>query len=259
MIPVDAPFTPWVLGALLVGLIGLLAWRGGPRDRQEYARFKRYRSTRSRQMMMRRWLFESFGWFGGASLVVLACVWAYIPRMLAQVETWPAMRWLRDLDANSGMVRGLVVGVAIGLVIAVVVFIFVGREAKQVHAIGDIHALLPRNRAELKYGLALSINAGLVEELLFRLAMPTLIFTLSSNAIIAVASSLLAFGLMHAYQGISGVIGSFILGVIFMALFLITGNIIWPIIVHALFDIRSLVFIPMLVYGVHKQTDATSR
>ena len=46
----------------------------------------------------------------------------------------------------------------------------------------DIHALLPRNRGELRYGALLSVNAGVVEELLFRLAFPVLIFAATDSA-----------------------------------------------------------------------------
>ncbi len=255
MIPVDAPSTPWILGAVLVAVLGMLAWRAATKDRREYQRFKRYRSTQRRQAMFRKWLFESFGWFGGAAVVVLVLVWGFVPGMLEQVETWPPMASFRQVMAESGLVSGLVVGGAIGLLVGVIALVFFGRNATDVPTIGDIHALLPRNRAELKFGWLLSINAGVVEELLFRLALPALIFGVFGNALLAVSVSLVVFGLLHAYQGVGGVIGSFVLGVILMAVFLLTGNILWPILVHAVFDLRSLVLIPLVVYQVHLPED----
>lgn len=255
VIPVHAASTPWVLGAVLVALLGVLAWRAGAKDRREYQRFKRYHSTQRRQAMYRKWLRESFSWFGGAALVVLVLVWGFVPRMLAQVETWPPMEWFRSVLASSGLVSGLVVGGAIGLLIGVVGLVFLGRHATEVPTIGDIHALLPRNRAELKYGWLLSINAGVVEELLFRLALPALIFGVFGDALLAISVSLVVFGALHAYQGVGGVIGSFVLGVVLMAVFLATGNILWPILVHAVFDLRSLVLIPVVVYQVHLPED----
>lgn len=251
VIPVDAPYAPWVFGVTLVVLLTMLTWRAAAKDRREFQRFKRYQSTELRQKTLRKWVLESMGYFGGSSLIVLVLVWNYIPRMLAQVETWPAMAGFRGLADSSGLVYGLIVGGSVGLLLGVVAIVFLGRNATEVPTIGDIHALLPRNRAELKFGWALSLNAGVVEELLFRLAMPVLIFALVDNAVTAIAVSLVLFGLMHAYQGVGGVIGSFILGVILMAVFLGTGNIAWPIIVHAVFDLRSLVLIPMVVYQVH--------
>ena len=251
MIPVDAPYAPWVLSIVLVALIALLTWRAIRKDRREFQQFKRFQSTERRQAMFRKWVLQSLGWFGGASLVVLVLVWQFIPRMLAQVETWPAMAAFRSLLASSDLASGLIVGGSIGLLVGIVALVFFGRNATEVPTIGDIHALLPRNRAELKFGWALSINAGVVEELLFRLAMPVLIFAIFDNAAIAISVSLVVFGMLHAYQGIGGVIGSFLLGVILMAVFLGTGNIVWPIIVHAVFDLRSLVLIPVVVYQVH--------
>ena len=251
MIPVDAPYTPWVLGAVLVALLGLLVWRAVTKDRREYQQFKRYHSTERRQAMFLKWLLESLGWFGGSALVVLVLVWGFVPRMLAQVETWPPMAGFRGLLADSDLASGLIVGGAIGLLAGALALVFFGRNATDVPTIGDIHALLPRNRAELKFGWLLSINAGVVEELLFRLAMPALIFGVFGNALLAISVSLAIFGLLHAYQGVWGVAGSFVIGVILMAVFLATGNIIWPIIVHAVFDLRSLVLIPVVVYQVH--------
>lgn len=251
MIPVDAAYAPWVLGPILVVLLTLLGWRAGRKDRLEYQRFKRYRSTQRRQAMFRKWVLESLGWFGGSAFIVIVLVWNFIPGMLAQVESWPAMAGFRDLLDSSDLASGLIVGGSIGLFAGLLAMVFLGRNAAEVPTIGDIHSLLPRNRAELKFGWALSVNAGFVEELLFRLAMPTLIYAVFGNALLAIVASLLIFGLLHAYQGVAGIIGSFLLGVILMAIFLATGNIVWPIIVHAIFDLRSLVLIPVVVYQVH--------
>ena len=251
MILVDAPYAQWVLGALLAALLGMLVWRAVTKDRREYQRFKRYRTTTRRQAMYRKWLRESFSWFGGAALVVLVLVWGFVPRMLEQVESWPAMAGFRSVLAESGLVSGLVVGGSIGLLIGALALVFLGRNATEVPTIGDIHALLPRNRAELKFGWLLSINAGLVEELLFRLALPALIFGVFGNALLAIVASLAVFGLLHVYQGVAGMIGSFVIGTVLMLLFLATGNIVWPIIAHIVFDLRSLVLIPVVVYKVH--------
>ncbi len=255
VIPVDSPSTPWILGAVLAALMGVLVWRAVTKDRREYQRFTTQHSTRLRQAMYRKWLVESMGWFGGSALVVLVLVWGFVPRMLAQVETWPPMEWFRSVLAGSALASGLVVGGAIGLVVGMIALVFFGRHATEVPTIGDIHALLPRNRAELKFGWLLSINAGIVEELLFRLALPALIFGVFGNALLAISVSLVVFGLLHAYQGVGGVIGSFVIGVVLMAVFLATGNILWAILVHALFDLRSLVLIPVVVYQVHLPED----
>jgi membrane protease YdiL (CAAX protease family) len=112
--------------------------------------------------------------------------------------------------------------------------------------------MLPRNRQELRIGAVMSVNAGVVEELLFRLGMPALIFGATGSAVAAIVASLLLFGALHAYQGIWGVVGTMVVGGLFLLAYVVTGTILWPIVLHALFDLRSLVLIPMVVYGVHR-------
>ena len=63
--------------------------------------------------------------------------------------------------------------------------------------------------------------------------------------------SIVIFGVLHAYQGIAGIVGTMLIGAVFMALYLVSQNILVPIVVHALFDLRSLVLIPMVIHKVH--------
>lgn len=253
MLPVDAAFSPWVAGAALAVLVGLLVMRALRRDRREYSLFKRYRSTVRRQRLLRKWLLQSFAWLGGAAVILLVVVWQFVGPFLAGVEGWPAMVLLRDsIESGGSLVRGFIIGAAIALAGVLVFAIFWAKPQDEIETLGDIEALLPRNRAELKYGWLLSINAGVVEELLFRLALPAALFAVTGSAVGSVVVSLVVFGAMHAYQGIGGVLGTLVFGAIMMAIFLLTGSILWPIIVHALFDLRSLVLIPMVVRRVHK-------
>lgn len=253
MLPVDAPYTPWVIGAALILLMSALIVRAVRRDRREYSLFKRYRSTVRRQRMFRKWVLESFLWLGGAAAVLLLLAWSFIGPMLDEVESWPATIVFREaIDEGGSLVRGLVIGATIALVGVLVFAIFRAKPQDELQSLGDIQALLPRNRAELKYGWLLSINAGVVEELLFRLALPAALFAVIGDALIAVVLSLVVFGGMHAYQGLAGVLGTFVFGAVLMLLFLATGTILWPIVAHVLFDLRSLVLIPMVINKVHR-------
>ena len=112
---------------------------------------------------------------------------------------------------------------------------------------------MPRNRTELRFGALLSINAGVVEELLFRLALPALIYGVVGNAVAAILGSLVLFGALHVYQGVAGVIGSTIVGALLMFVYLASGSILVAMAVHTLIDLRSLVLIPVVVYKVHKK------
>jgi uncharacterized protein len=258
MLSPDAPATPWVLGLVAFALVVLLAIRAIRKDRTEYQQFKRLTDSGQRQRMLRRWLLASFTTFGGASVLILLLAWQFVPLFLQSVNRWAVIRTLRSWFADNYEVAG---GVIIGFVIAFLaltaVAIVAARREKEVPTIGDIRAILPRNRQELAIAAVMSINAGLVEEVLMRLALPALLFGATGSAIIAVVTSILFFGALHVYQGPLGILGTTIVGAVMMALYLLTGNILVPIVVHALIDLRSLVLIPVLVYRVHTKS-ATS-
>jgi membrane protease YdiL (CAAX protease family) len=250
--------TPWILGAVLVLLLAFMTWNAVRKNRRDYSTFKRQRSSRRRRKTFRKWLRQSFLNFGGAAAVVLLLSWQFIRPFQEAVDAWPWVEGARQIFSDSGWIGPAIVAALVALlVVGGVLGIFAARSeissASEVPSIGDVQALLPRNRAELKWGAALAINAGVVEELLFRLALPALIFGVTGSAVAAVAASILTFGFLHIYQGLPGIVGSVILGATFMAIYLSTGSIVVAIVVHALFDLRSLVLIPVVVFGVHKE------
>lgn len=249
----DWPLTRPLLWLLLAAMLGLLVLRAVRSDRREYARFKRYRSTRRRQELLWKWLRESFLVFGGLAALGLTLSWQQVPPLLAELTAWPGISHARDWIAqNPGFGIGAATGVVIGLAALTVLGLREARKEGDLVAIGDIRALLPRNRQELRIGALLSLNAGLVEELLFRLAMPAMLLAASGSVVLAVAASVLVFGGLHAYQGLSGIIGTTIVGAVMMAVLALTGTILWPIVLHAAFNLRSLVLLPMAVFGAHR-------
>lgn len=252
MLDPNSPSTPWILGAALVGVLALMIWRAMRKDRREYARFKRYRSTARRQAMFRRWVLQSLAVFGGASLLLLLLAANFVPLLLADINSIPWIMDARREFGSSGFGPGIVIGLSAALVAGAVLGIVAARKETDIPSLGDVQALLPRTRAELKWGAALSINAGVVEELMFRLALPATIYGLTRNAAAAVIVSLVIFGLLHIYQGVSGVLASFVIGVILMLIYLASGSILLAIAVHAAFDLRSLVLIPVVLFKVHE-------
>lgn len=249
-----------VLWAALAAMLVLLVVRTIRRDRREYQRFKRYRTTARRQAMYRRWLRESFLSFGGLAVALLVIAGGYVGPLLESVDAWPPVRGLRAwLAENSAVAIGALVGVTVGFLLLTVVGILAARKEGEVMTVGDIRAMLPRNRQELRLGALLSLNAGVVEELVFRLGLPALLFGATGSALVAVLGSVLLFGALHLYQGPAGVIGTAIIGAMFMATFLLTGSILVPIVLHVLFDLRSIVLIPVTVSGVHRVDGAVRR
>ena len=246
LVHVDLP-----LLALLILVLAVLLWRAVTRERRDYARFKRLRSTVLRRKVFRRWITDSWLVLGGLAGVVLIAAAPAVPLALRDARQWgPLAAIPYDSDATTGVLVGFWVG-AIGIMI--VPILLLRRQLDEVPAIGDIRAILPRNRGELPYGAGLGLTAGIVEELLFRLALPALLFGVLQGIPGAGALSFgiaaLVFGALHLYQGPLGILFSFILGLVFSLLYLASGTILAPIVLHALVDLRSLVLIPLALGG----------
>ena len=244
--------------ALLLVVLGLLVWRAVTRGRGPYQRFKKLTSTRARRLVYARWLLESVLVMGGLSVAVLLAAWAYVPLVLRSTQEW----------TPAAAARGFL-GTPLGIVVSIVLLLIVtaaligpvvllrgsadGDGVAEIPAVGDIRALLPRVRGELKYGAALGLQAGVFEELLFRLALPALLYGIIGNGPLAFALACLLFGILHLYQGPPGILVSTVLGVVFAVLYVATGSIAAPIVLHALVDLRSLVLIPIAIGGAWRQ------
>jgi membrane protease YdiL (CAAX protease family) len=182
---------------------------------------------------------------------VLVLTYPAVAPLLRSAQAVPAVAWLRDALAG-----GLGIALAVGGLVGVALLTIIGaRSARRdggIIMVGDIAALLPRNRPELGWGAALSVNAGIVEEGLFRLALPALLVIATGEPISAFLLAALVFGALHAYQGWLGVVATTVVGLLFTLLYVVSGSIVLAMLVHALFDLRTLVVIPMAVYRVHE-------
>lgn len=253
MLDPDWVFTRPILWVALLALVGLLIVRSIRRDRREYQRFKRYRTTARRQAMYRKWLRDSFLSFGGIAVALLLLAGAFVGPLLSSAQGWMPVRDARAwVAANPWPAFGGLTGILLAFVALTVVGVIAARKEGGVTTIGDIQAMLPRNRRELELGALMSVNAGVFEELVFRLALPAALYGATGSAEVAVLGSVLLFGGLHAYQGVSGVVGTTLVGAVFMAVYLLSGSILLPIVLHALFDLRSMVLIPVAVLGVHR-------
>lgn len=254
MLSPDDPTSRLVLAVVLAAVLAALVLRAVLRDRSLYRRFRRYRSTARRQRAYRRWLLDSFVTFGLGSLVVLVVAAPWVPLLVQQIERIGWVGSARDaFDRLGALGPSLVVAAIVVLVGGTVVAVVLARNSTDaIPTVGDIGALLPRNRRELVWTSALSINAGVVEELMFRLALPALIFGVTESVAVSVIGSLVIFGGLHAYQGLPGVLGSMIIGAALLALYIASGSILAPIVAHALIDLRSLALIPVVVQRVHR-------
>lgn len=98
--------------------------------------------------------------------------------------------------------------------------------------------IAPNTPGELALFMLASLSAGVWEELVYRAFLIWFLAPLS-GAIGAVVISALIFGLAHIYQGIRGVVTSFVVGVIFAVLYLLTASLWWLMAVHAVMDIAG--------------------
>lgn len=233
--------------ALLVLVLAVLAARAARRQRRDWRSFKRLRSTGSRQRVYRRWLVESVVVMGGMSALLLPATWTLLGPALRDAQAWGPADGLRS-QLGTGWGAGVAAGAAVLVVVALLLPIVLARgRVDEIPAIGDVRALLPRNRRELPYGAALGISAGVFEETMFRLALPALIFGIVPNGPLAFLAASLVFGLLHVYQGATGVLFATLLGLVLSALYVVTGVIAVPILLHCLLDLRSLVLVPALL------------
>lgn len=229
--------------ALLIVTMVVLVWRAVTRDRRDYARFKRLRSTRLRRRVFGRWILESMLVLGGFAGALLLAAWPYVPLALRDIRSWGPLALVPyGSELTIWTLAGFGAAVLAGMVLPIVLL---RARLDEIPAIGDIKALLPRERGELKYGAGLALTAGVVEELLFRLALPAAIFGVTGSGVLAFGVAALVFGLLHVYQGPQGILFAFVLGLVFTALYVLSGTIVVPIVTHALIDLRSLILIPI--------------
>jgi len=225
-------------------VLALVTWRTVVGN-QSYEQFKEYDQTADRQREFKRWLVESLALYGGLAVVVV----------LITGDTY------KDVLANAGEVVGAdsaeaifgdgsaaIIGFGCALVGGVFLGLYLQTRDKEREptTVGDIAHLLPRNRQELTLTGLLSINAGVVEELFFRLALPALLLAATGNTSVAVIGSVVVFALVHWYQGPIGIVFTLIMGGFLMAIYLASGYLVLAMILHAFIDLRSLYIAPLI-------------
>jgi membrane protease YdiL (CAAX protease family) len=167
-----------------------------------------------------------------AGFAVLLAAWWWLDRSWA------------DLGVHGDLGTGFLVVGVLGLVsLGVLGFLALRlREAPaetraaQREGLGELEPFLPQDDRDLRSFFALSITAGIVEELLYR---GFVLWVLAQGMPLwaAVLLSSVAFGLAHSYQGAGGMLRTGLIGLLFAILFVASGSIWLPMLFHALFDI----------------------
>ena len=235
-------------GLILLCLAAL--WYFAHDDLAEYAAFKLLTETADRQRRYRAWVLKSFLVFSGTSMLVLLV----LGRLHALLALPPEFRPLSD-DVRS-VIAGFHIGsdFAIGMIGGMfLVGLMAGIVAMKRRANGrvarltpDVEVLLPRNGPETAHAVLVALNAGLSEELFFRLAFPLLLTLLFGSAVVGFIAATAVFGGIHFYQGPAGILTTTMLGAVLAVLYLWTAN-LWIVVgAHAILDLFAFIARPAI-------------
>jgi len=204
-------------------------------DRRETRLLKADPSERTRIRSYQK----TVGWLWAATVLLLLTT----PR--AALLAPPEVSWLAGRSRLMLLV-GLCVGLSAGIVLpAILARRSAQARAGQLRQLSHIAFFLPVSRAERYWFAAVSISAGICEELIFRGFLiryfETLVPGLGWNG--AILAAALVFGLDHGYQGWKGMLQTAFLALVFTLLFVVAGNLWVPMIAHALLDLRLLLIL----------------
>lgn len=153
-------------------------------------------------------------------------------------------------------------GVAIGLALAVTIYastrLLVARTGHRCYAPLLVELLAPRSRTELVAIAFALVPTVLLEELLFRSLWIGGFALLLPPLLLIVAGGLL-FGLMHGPQGVWGMAGAALAGLLFGLLFLSAGSLLLPVVAHYVANLAQLAAAPYVLKQTPQPKGAEER
>lgn len=221
----SAVFAHAIFGCILA----VLPWRSLYR----YRRLKRALESGDLQAKLRFYR-GTVLWQLGVVAVVLSFVW---------VSGTPAAALGLALPAHFGATLGTTAFLLLALAASIRAF-RTGGDKQLRRLVKSAGAIVPQSTNERRWFAALSVGAGLSEELLTRgfLIFYLLQYVPGCNVTWASCISAAIFGFCHLYQGWRYVLATGLLGAGLAGLYLTTGSLLGPIVVHAALDLR-LIFI----------------
>lgn len=209
-----------LIGGLLVSLPFLDARHERRKDRPG-ARTVMYRDT-----MILLWAMAILAWVG----------WLLSGRPLADIGWAPVVQGWRGLAAWG--VAGLILAYCAWQLAEIVRSPRSRRSARKQISEIQMEDMRPRTKAEAWGFQAVSVTAGVTEEIIFR-GVAIAAFALVMPLWAAAALSLVVFTLAHAYQGPAGLLRVAPTGALLTAIVLLGGS-LWPaILAHAVIDMTA--------------------
>lgn len=243
----------------LVALLCALIWMAR-RDARDYAAFALAQLSVDRIRFYRNWTVVPLALFGVGGLALLLFLDRINALWLFPAEFASAIGLIESVSISASSsaegLLGMAAGLAVGLAVTAIIWRIRLRKMRE-PVVGGVEALLPRNKKEMAACIPLAVNAGVSEEIFYRLALPLLAFEATGSVAASFAISIAAFGVAHWYQGWKGVMATTAVGALMVWLYLSSGSILKPILAHVLIDIVGLVIRPLVSQHLSPRYDDT--
>lgn len=226
-------------GILLLVLPGLANL---PASRRRSEAMQQFTSTAIRLGLYRQGQFQLWGIAALTLLVSQLSGFALVRLQLAP----GAGGWLLDSATGRALAWTLVgVGLTVHSIVVLHCSLYPAARRQASAWLRDYRWFLPVTAVERRTWMAMSVTAGICEELSFRgFLLNALCGTAAAGphlgALTGILLSSAAFGLMHAYQGVGRIWLPALAGLLLSLLALLTGSVWLPMLVHAWVDLADL-------------------
>lgn len=251
----DETVSSWIAAFAVFVVLSIVALQT-PREVKEYSLFRQSTDTGERIAFFRKWLFESFSLYTLVSLTILFLIGRLDELSSLPPEFVALQRSIFDSNLpEEAAFRDLSFSYAMGIIVGVCLAIFIGLMLRKAVAIvgsklkinaPDIEPLIPRNGKERFPVMALTVNASVGEEFFFRLLLPLTLVLIGVPTLWAFVLAIIVFGLVHLYQGWTGVALTAFAGLALTYVYLRAGSIWTPVAVHFLINAVALFIRPSL-------------
>lgn len=180
--------------------------------------------------------------YGATSLVALALVGRFDAIVTLPAELHDAAAWMAPIGTDDLWLFAAAIGG--GAVVGALLVALAAWRGWRSFGPAYRSPAMARGPGEVTAALALSVAAGIAEELFFRLMLPLLVAIVSGSGIAGCVVGWALFALAHRYQGRGGMAAVALVGAALAWVYLATGMLWVAVVLHALVDANALVLRP---------------